>query len=163
MPAIAVEAPARIRPEHVKDRTLSAVAGAPKGFRNSEEHPLTAALDGHKISQDEFAAGEVFRVLYEARGRSGRDSTEFVVVSGDHTPFTDAQVNAIKMIQAIERNIENGPWVTIIRAFCGEGDGAPEACMKAGISNPRKTWENIRLSLSKLSTAVSRTTIVFRL
>lgn len=168
MPAFIAEAPARIKAGHVQDHNLGIAAGSAKGYRNKNEHPLTAALDAEKIGADEFAAGEMYRVLFEQMGRSGRDSLEMVSGSGSRTPFTDAQVNAIRTIEKIEQQLKlltpkhtGEPWLTIIRHFCGEGWSARDACVKARIGDPRQTWESVRLALNKLSTAISRTRVDF--
>ncbi len=156
----AVEAPALIRPEHVQDRALGVQAGAKLGFRSKKTHPLEIALETEKISHDEYAAGEVYRGFYDKMGRSGKDSTDFTIISGNRTPFTDSQVIAIRAVESIEtalkRLTKDARWVVIVRRFCGEGDSARDACVKGGIGDPRETWDTIRLVLSKLSTAISR-------
>lgn len=155
MPAEMIEAPSIVRPYHAQDRTLSTVAGSKKGYRNKNEHPLTAAFDSNppKIASDEFAAGEIYRSFYAAMFPAGRDSTQLTVVAGSGQIVADINVDASRAISAIERRLSN-PWKIIVQKFCGEGHSARQACCDAGLGDPRETWANIRLALSKLSTAI---------
>src|SRR3974390_3952643 len=57
------------------EELVSAKTGREKRTRNIGEHPLTLAHARGRISDDQFAAGEEVRRLYELRGMSGRDST----------------------------------------------------------------------------------------
>ena len=57
------------------EELVSAKTGQERRTRNIGEHPLTLAHARGRIGDDQFAAGEELRRLYELRGVSGRDST----------------------------------------------------------------------------------------
>src|SRR5437870_502855 len=99
-----VETPAKLRPGHAATRDISKVAGAPKAWVNENEHPLTLAHRRNQIGDDEFAAGEVYRVFFEMMGKSGRDSTECSLVGAGGQPFSDSQIMAILTIKAMENH-----------------------------------------------------------
>jgi hypothetical protein len=148
------EGPALLRPHHVQTRHLSTVAGAPMGYENERESPLHHARKKERIDEQEYQAGMIYFSLYRQMGRSGKDSTDFVVVGGSSgLPFSQGQVDAIHAIQAIESHL-HGEWAIIVRKFCGEGYEANEAIQAAGYKNPRQVWEKMRLALSKLATAI---------
>jgi hypothetical protein len=120
-------------------------------------HPLRRALKAEKISEDEFAAGEFYRRLYEKLARSGRDSLDFALVSGGQgLPWSQTQDDAFRLLMAVESRLPQGGirWAVVIRAFCGEAHNARTACIRAGVKNPRFVWITIRLALSKLSAAI---------
>lgn len=170
----------------MKTRRLSAALGVPKGWENAAEHPLTLATklsfkangggvdrNGKKkprkpwLDHDEAAAGEFYRKLFEMRGRSGVDSLELVGGGRSGLPFTQAQVNAIRIIQAIEAELQKldtdkSNWVVMVRKFCGEGWSMAASVKAANYKNPRFTKHRIKLALNKLSVAISRTKIDFR-
>lgn len=158
LPISEVEPPAKIHEGHALDRELTTVAGGPKGWRNYDEHPLTKALADEKIEPDEYAAGEIYRAFFEKIGRSGRDSTDLTTGGGSRTPFTESQVDAIRAIDKIEAalKVTTPRAVNIIRHFCGEGWKASDVVWAAGIQDRNKTWEVIRLCLSKLATAIEK-------
>jgi hypothetical protein len=137
--------------EFVQDRALSTRAGTKYGWRKLT--PQQQAENAGKIDSDEALAWEIYSKFYAAMGRAGKDSLEIVGgISGGGTPFTQAQVDAIRVIERIERRLIP-QHQTIVRALCGEGYSMAEACKKAGIP-ARKTNETIRLALSKLCTAI---------
>ncbi len=159
--AVAPESPPKIMPGHIQDRNLSAAPGAQRGFRNTNEHPLVAALALGRISQDEFDAGDTYRQLFELMMKSGTDSTQFAVSSGgNRTPFTQLQVNAIRAIASVEFQMSRIPdglkHKTIVRRLCGEGWQAAGAVHHAGYENPKEVWVRARIALNKLATAISR-------
>src|SRR5208282_686274 len=91
---------------------VSAKTGREKRARNIGEHPLTLAHARGKISDDQFAAGEEVRRLYELRGLSGRDSTTMTTGggSGSRLPFTQTQVDAIRRLDHIRAKLKDRDW-----------------------------------------------------
>lgn len=161
------EGPAVVTSTHVRDRLISTVAGAPKAWRNMGEHPLSIAWFKGLIDDDEFAAGECYRAFWEKMQRPGKDSTQFVVVSGDATPLTDNQIDAMRIVEGMETNLRaqgsNGSrYAVLVRKLCGERHTPAEACRAAGFKNPRDVKPTIKLALSKLSVAITKTSFVIR-
>jgi len=158
-----VEAPARLSSAYKRDRILSPVAGAPKGWRNREEHPLSLALDAGQISRDEYDAGDRLRMWLELEHRSGRDSTD---IDGprEHGPrghdylmwpeiVTDAR-RGLGDARLALLSLDNGEiYLAIVERFCG-GYAAAEACRSANVDRKR-TWEMVRLALTKLEVALA--------
>lgn len=161
------DGPAKLREGHVRDRLISPIAGAPRAWRNSMEHPLLHAHTKGWIDGSEFAAGDLYRTLFELRGRSGVDTLEIVGGGKSTTPWTQAQANAIRVIRDIEIQLERldtdrSNWVIICRKFCGEGYSMRKAVEAAGYRNPRFTRHRIKLALNKLSLAIQKTHIDMR-
>lgn len=169
VPALAIESPAKIRFGHVQGRLTGLTAGSKLGFTNIRSHPLLAArmIKRPKIAGDEFLAGEVYRVAWEMRFPLGSDAITRIgmVVSGGKCDMTERQVSAGDLLRAIDKQMMKlappcgEPHLTIIRHFCGEAGSARAACLKANIRDPRDTWGAVRLALSKLCTAISKTRI----
>ena len=120
------------------DPIIEELAGTSTGrrlrWRNSGEHPLTLAFERGKINAEQFAAGEEMRNIVERLARSGRDSTDFLGVSGGgmSTPWTDLQSSSVRKIQEFERRLSRADYV-ICRKFCGEGYEMVEAVRAARI------------------------------
>lgn len=151
-----VDGPAKLHAGHRQDRLLGAHAGALSGWRNTDEHPLSAAYRAGRIDPEEFAAGEFYRKWYEIKHRSGRDSTQ-LVVTGARGEEGDLRVTAGELLKLVDRRLPPGPWLAIVRNFCGCGSTAGDACRAAAIEDRREHWSTIRLALSKLSTAIEGT------
>lgn len=108
-----IEAPARLRPSHIRDRTLSVVAGSPRGYRNVD-WPIQIAFEAGRLSSREdgqdfnentrFLAIREYTSLTElAEIRSGRDSTELdIVKGGSGFPIAEARATAIRKLVSIE-------------------------------------------------------------
>lgn len=101
---------------------VSAKTGRELRYRNIGEHPLTLAHARGRVSDEQFAAGEEFRNLWEIRALSGRDSTEIVPGTGvcSDVPFTQVQIDAICRLGQIKDRLKGRDWV-IVEKFCGEG------------------------------------------
>lgn len=115
MPAEAIEAPAKIRPGHVQDRTLSIVAGAALGYRNLEGSPIAIAYEDWGLSgKDEkwsptfngearWQAVCAYDEIHHTANPSGRDSSDMDIVSGGGGfPIAEAQSDAIKKLIALK-------------------------------------------------------------
>lgn len=151
-----IQEPARIHEGHQQTRQLSKVAGGPMGWVNTHENPLMAAYYAERIDSDEYHAGAIYQSLFEKMGRKGRDSTQLTIVGGNTgLPFTQTQVDAIRAIEAIEANLD-GERRIVIRQFCGHGQSASKAIQAAGHKNPREVWDQMRVALNKLATAIAR-------
>lgn len=152
-----IVAPAKIRAGHTQERGLGAAIDRDHGWENIDEHPLGRARYGkpQRIDDDEYNAGNVYRAFYTLRGRSGQSSLVMVDGGRSDTPFTQTQVDAIRIIEKLEKFLGD-PYARIVRNFCGEGETARKACALAGEGDQRKTWELIRLSLAKLGTAIEK-------
>ena len=151
--SIPVEAPARIRPDHIRDRILSAVAGTPSGYRVCN-WPVQIAYEHGKLSgpPDRAGLGRVLGVRSAVRGydantrwlaireydeihelalcRSGRDSTDMDVVSGGSGfPISDAMNEAIKKLISIDSHMSSKDR-KIVRLLC-EGETLAESVKQA--------------------------------
>ena len=155
--------PAKLADGHIRDRLLGSGAGAKRAWRNTTEHPLASAFHQGKIDREQYQAGDTFRELFEKIGRSGRDSTELVVIGGSSgVPFTQEQVDAVRMIERIELNlvrfnaVDGSKYRVAARKFCGEGWSMADAVKDAGFPDARKTGEHMRRTLDKLALAIMR-------
>lgn len=158
-----IEAPACVSPAYKQDRILTAVAGAPKGWRNKCEHPLQVALESGQISRDEHDAGDKLRTWLELEQRSGRDSSNVdgAQISGqrghDYLMWPELVTDARRGLgdaRLVMTSLDDGDkfW-TICEKFCS-GYSAREACKAAGV-DARRTMEFIRLALCKLAMALA--------
>jgi hypothetical protein len=130
---------------------VSARAGRELRYRNIAEHPLTLAHARRRISDDQFAAGEEFRNLYELRMLSGRDSTDFAPGSGgcaDMT-FTQTQVDAIRRLGRIRERLKQRDWI-MLEKFCGEGWPMAEAVRAATVCHPSGVLQRMHEALDEL-------------
>lgn len=103
--------------ESVDDR----VPGGPRRYNNVDSHPLNRAKFYGKISSQQWAAGNEYRRKCEILEKSGIDSTQPRVPAGsDGTPFTQAQVDAVRWLQFVDGCLSRADR-TIVRMFCGCG------------------------------------------
>lgn len=115
MPTETIEAPARIRPGHIQDRTLSIVAGATLGYRNLEGSPISFAYEDwgltHKAEKwhPTFNGGSRWQAvcaydeIHHQANPSGRDSCDMDIVSGGgNFPIAETQADAIKKLIAVK-------------------------------------------------------------
>ena len=133
-----VDGPAIVRPEHIRDRILSAVAGTPNGYRvvtwpiqiAYEHGKLAARSGGHDANTRWLAIREYDEIHELALCRSGRDSTDMDVVSGGSGfPITDAMGEAIKKLISIDSHMASKDR-QIVRKLC-EGETLAEAVRQA--------------------------------
>ncbi len=132
----------------------SAKTGGEKRLRNVGEHPLTLAYARGKISDEQFAAGEEVRRLYELRGTSGRDSTAMNVGGGGglSMPFTQTQVDAIRRLDHFRARLKTRDWI-IVEKFCGEGWSMAESVRAATACHPSGVLLRLQESLDELVAA----------
>lgn len=133
--AIPVEAPARIKPGHVRDRTLSPVAGTPKGYRvlswpiqvAYEAGRLAARGSGQNDANSRWLAISEYCEIYEtALCRSGKDSTVMdIVTSGGGFPISEAMADAIRKLVSIDSHMSRKDR-GIVRKLC-DGHTLPGA------------------------------------
>jgi hypothetical protein len=122
--AIRVEAPARIRETHVRDRFVDRGDREPRGYRNVT-WAVQVAYDHGRLSGGKGDANVRWAViceyadLYEeALHRSGRDSTDMDVVSGGAgSPVSDAMLEASKKLVSIDSHMASKDR-KIVRALC---------------------------------------------
>lgn len=133
---------------------VSAKTGGEKRLRNIGEHPLTLAHARGKISDEQFAAGEEVRRLYELRGASGRDSTAMNVGGGGSLsmPFTQMQVDAIRRLDHYRARLKMRDWI-IVEKFCGEGWSMAEAIRAATACHPSGVLLRLQEALDELVAA----------
>jgi hypothetical protein len=136
------------------DEFVSAKTGREKRSRNIGEHPLTMAHARGRISDDQFAAGEEVRRLYELRSVSGRDSTTMSTGggSGARLPFTQSQVDAIRRLDRIRQKLKERDWI-IVEKFCGEGWSMAEAVRAATSCHPSGVLMRVQEALEELVAA----------
>lgn len=140
------EAPARIRPGHIQNRTLNIAAGSKKGWRNDGEHPLTLAWSKGQLirgiirdeqgrekycAAERYSAGDEFRRLWEACMATGRDSTDLNRITGGRgDPITMTQAQAISDLARVHKALGSTDR-QIVQLVCGEGHWPSEAVRKA--------------------------------
>lgn len=133
--------------------------GTGKRYRNVGADPLMLAWKRGAIDANLYDAGEAFRKLYVAKGRSGLDSTQALDRSGGggaSTPFTDRQVHAIRQIEAIERGMYAQNY-KIIRNFCGEGMSARESIESVLLDwHPNGIWDRMKEALRNLDVVLEK-------
>jgi hypothetical protein len=134
---------------------VSARTGREERFRNIGEHPLTLAHARGKISDEQFAAGEEVRRLYELRGISGRDSTLMTPGSGGAgtgLPVTAAQLDAARRLDRLRGRLKARDWA-IVEKFCGEGWSMAEAVRAATLCHPSGVLYRVQEALDELVVA----------
>lgn len=123
-------------------------------YRNVGEHPLTLAWTRKKISDEEYAAGDLYRGLCEKLGRSGKDSTVVGVPGGGSGMFwSQVQADANKALEKIDAKIGQDNRM-ILRKFCGDGASMIEAVCRYVPSHPSNVAWRIREALSCLARAL---------
>jgi hypothetical protein len=135
---------------------VSAPTGREERYRNIGEHPLTLAHARGKISDDQFAAGEQLRRLYELCALSGQDSTTMTPGSGGAgaaSPITVAQLDAVRRIEQLRSRLKNRDWI-IVERFCGEGWSMVEAVRAATLCHPSGVLFRVHEALDELVAAL---------
>jgi hypothetical protein len=131
---------------------VSARTGREERYRNIGEHPLTLAHARGKISDEQFAAGEAVRRLYELRALSGHDSTVMTPGSGGagpSVPITEAQLDAARRLDRLSARLKDRDW-TIVEKFCGEGWSMAEAVRAATLCHPSGVLYRVQEALDEL-------------
>jgi len=134
---------------------VSARTGREERYRNIGEHPLTLAHARRKISDEQFAAGEELRRLYELRALSGRDSTLMTPGAGGAgacLPITDAQLDAARRLERLRLRLKDRDWA-IVEKFCGEGWSMAEAVRAATLCHPSGVLFRVQEALDELVVA----------
>lgn len=122
--------------------------------RNIGEHPLTLAHAKGRISDEQFAAGEEVRQLWELRALSGHDSTTLSTGggSGARLPFTQSQVDAIRRLDHFRDWLKARDWI-IVEKFCGEGWSMADAVRAATVCHPSGVLMRVQEALEELVAA----------
>jgi len=130
---------------------VSAKTGRELRYRNIGEHPLTLAHARGKVSDEQFAAGELLRRLYELRAVTGRDSTDFAPGNGMRTdiPFTQMQVDAMRRLGRIRALLKTRDWI-ILEKFCGEGWSMADAVRAATVCHRSGVLQRVQEALDEL-------------
>jgi hypothetical protein len=134
---------------------VSARTGREERYRNIGEHPLTLAHARGKISDEQFAAGEEVRRLYELRALSGQDSTLMTPGSGGAgpcLPVTDAQLDAGRRLERLRARLKDRDWI-IVEKFCGDGWSMAEAVRAATLCHPSGVLYRVQEALEELVVA----------
>jgi len=134
---------------------VSARTGREERYRNIGEHPLTLAHARGKISDEQFAAGEEVRRMYELRALSGRDSTLMTPRSGGAgpgIPISEAQLGAARRLARLRSRLKDRDWI-IVEKFCGEGWSMAEAVRAATLCHPSGVLYRVQEALDELVTA----------
>jgi hypothetical protein len=134
---------------------VSARTGREERYRNIGEHPLTLAHARGKISDEQFAAGEEVRRLYELRALSGQDSTLMTPCSGGAgacLPIGEAQLDAARRLERLRSRLKDRDWM-IIEKFCGEGWSMAEAVRAATLCHPSGVLFRVQEALDELVVA----------
>lgn len=144
--------------EHIIEKFAEGSSGTARRFKNVGEHPLLLAHARHQITDDQFAAGNTFRDLFEQMQRSGRDST--VAMASSRTgaqplPFTDTQVVAITTLKRIEQMMAARNY-RIVRRFCGEAVAMVEAVQRVTACHPSGVKYRMQEALEDLDDALEK-------
>lgn len=134
---------------------VSARTGREERYRNIGEHPLTLAHARQKISDEQFAAGDEFRALYELRLGGSRDSTDMVPGAGGAGTglcFTQTQIDAGRRLEKLRKQIKTRDWI-ILEKFCGEGWSMAEAVRAATLCHPSGVLFRVQEALDELVAA----------
>jgi hypothetical protein len=134
---------------------VSARTGREERYRNIGEHPLTLAHARHKISDEQFAAGEELRRLCELRALSGHDSTLMTPGSGGAgacLPIGEAQLDAVRRVERLRSRLKHRDWI-IVEKFCGEGWSMAEAVRAATLCHPSGVLYRVQEALDELVAA----------
>lgn len=170
---IPAEAPARIRPEHIQDRTISAVAGSPVAWR-TRCWPIEAAYENHRLatpshalSKEKFvnagnentrwlAIREYDELYCQVFERSGRDSTDMDRVDGGGDgSWSETRADALKKLISVDSCMSLKDR-TICRQLC-EGHTLPYAVRQAcGDDFVHAVAARVRDALDALDNALTR-------
>jgi hypothetical protein len=134
---------------------VSARTGREERYRNIGEHPLTLAHARGKISDEQFAAGEEVRRLYELAALSGHDSTLMTPGSGGANamlPITESQLDAVRRLERLRARLKTRDWI-ILEKFCGEGWSMAEAVRAATLCHPSGILYRVQEALEELVNA----------
>jgi len=137
---------------------VSARTGREERYRNIGEHPLTLAHARGRISDEQFAAGEELRRLYELRALSGQDSTLMMPGSGGAgagLPIREAQLDAARRVDRLRSRLKDRDWI-IVEKFCGEGWSMAEAVRAATLCHPSGVLYRVQEALDELVAACGR-------
>jgi hypothetical protein len=131
---------------------VSAKTGRELRLRNIGEHPLTLAHARGRISDEQFAAGEELRALYELRALSGVDST--CMGPGTRggradTCFAQSQVDAMRRLAQLRDRLKRRDWI-ILEKFCGEGWSMAEAVRAATVCHRSGILQRVQEALDEL-------------
>jgi len=139
------------------EELVSAKTGRELRYRNIGEHPLTLAHARGRISNEQFAAGDELRRLFELRARSGRDSTDIAPGTGAcaDIPFTQSQVDAIRRLGRMRERLKKRDWI-ILEKLCGEGWPMAEAVRAATVCHRSGVLQRVQEALDELIEARSR-------
>lgn len=126
--------PAVITSDHVRDRVISPVAGAPRAWRKLS--PLERAFAKGQLAggsprftaNQRFEAGANYAQIVLATETSGRDSTQFLNVtrSSGGACLAQSQATAMATIRDLEAFL-GARDAAILRSVCGEGREPAEA------------------------------------
>jgi hypothetical protein len=134
---------------------VSARTGCEERYRNVGEHPLTLAHARGKISDEQFAAGEALRQLYELCALSGQDSTLMTPGSGGagtNLPITDSQLDAVRRLERLRSRLKPRDRI-IVEKFCGEGWSMAEAVRASTLCHPSGVLFRVQEALDELVVA----------
>lgn len=139
------------------EELVSAKTGRELRLRNIGEHPLTLAHARGRISDEQFAAGEELRTLYEMRGATGVDSTCMSTSGGGgraDLAFAQSQIDAMRRLAQLRDRLKRRDW-TILEKFCGEGWSMAEAVRVATVCHRSGVLQRIHEALDELIEARS--------
>jgi hypothetical protein len=131
---------------------VSAKTGRELRLRNIGEHPLTLAHARGRISDEQFAAGEELRALYELRACSGVDSTCMTPGRGGGRAdigFAQSQIDAMRRIAQLRDRLKQRDWI-ILEKFCGEGWSMAEAVRAGTVCHRSGVLQRVHEALDEL-------------
>lgn len=159
--AVEIVGPAIQRSNHVQDREISTVAGAPKAWRT--ECQIQAAFDQHKLDDatsrytafDRYSAAKRYEEIFDLTESSGgTDSTQALNVSRSSRcgSGNDTRERAWDLRITLESHLSQRDRI-IIRAVCGNGNSAAEAVRLVSTGYKHTVWARFREALDSLCEA----------
>jgi hypothetical protein len=155
------DGPAKLSPDHVQDRGLTHIAGAPKGWRRLS--PLESAFEKNQLAGGNakydaparYNAGKEYEKHWLTSVSSGRDSTDIErVCSGPSVGLSEAQQDSIRWLVAVHANMGVRDRKIILRV-CGEGFWPSEAVSEAcGTDYAKSTLARFREATDALIEAI---------
>lgn len=140
------DGPAVITREHVRDRVISPIAGAPRAWRKLSPHERAYAknqLVGGSprfTASQRFEAGQNYAQIFLASQTAGRDSTQALNgsrSSGNGACVAQSQLNALDTLRDLE-SFMGVRDARIIEMVCGEGQ-EPAMAIKQVCGDYEKT------------------------
>lgn len=144
--------PSKAGPNQVFDtEATSNVLGGPRRYKDLNEHPLTLAFYKGRITDQQYAAGNVYRSWYETNEGTLKSCLNINIVApkfGDYN-ISEAKWNAGSNLREVHKLLSRRDKI-IIEMLCGRGFTPSQAVKAAGIVESTIVSPRVRESLDEL-------------